>query len=308
MMRHASAETLARFRSGSLRRGATRRVRAHLDTCARCTATYDALGEIPALLSAAEPPPIPAHLAARIETALATESAHRSAGSPSVRPARSGRAHARRGQPARPLHAARGRGRLPVPALRALAAAAAAVVIGGGTYAAVQFGGLTGTAGGSAGSAPQSAGAGAQGTSGGPMRSGAKAPAALGPFVRYQAGGHAVAIRPVQSATNYQPDRLAAQVTATLEHASRGRVSPEVGLPHADHRLGSSQLTQLSGCLSRVAGGQPVRLMDLAQFRGSAATIIVTKATSSRAAQVWVVGPGCSRSAGDVLEHRQLPG
>src|SRR5215475_2810386 len=138
MMRHASDETLARFRSGSLRRGATRRVRAHLDTCARCTATYDALGEIPARLAAAQPPPIPAHLAARIETALATESAHRSAGSPSVRPARSGRT---------PSHATRGRRRPPVPALRALAAAAAAVVIGGGAYAAVQFGGSGGASG-----------------------------------------------------------------------------------------------------------------------------------------------------------------
>ena len=84
MTRHASAETLARFRGGGLRRAATRRVRAHLDSCARCTATYEALGEIPGLLAATEVPPMPAHLAARIETALATESAHRAAGSPSV--------------------------------------------------------------------------------------------------------------------------------------------------------------------------------------------------------------------------------
>jgi hypothetical protein len=301
MMRHASAETLARFRSGSLRRGATRRVRAHLDTCARCTATYDALGEIPARLAAAQPPPIPAHLAARIETALATESAHRSAGSPSVRPARPQRT---------PSHAARGRRRLPAPALRALAGAAAAVVIGGGAYAAVQFGGGSGgtASGSSAASSAHSAAAGAQGTAGGPVRPGAKAPTALGPFVRYQTGGHAVGIRPVQTATNYQPGRLAAQVAAA-EHASRAPLmSPDMGQPRTDQRLSASQLTQLSGCLTRVAGGQPVGLVDLAQYRGSAATVIVTKATSSRAAQVWVVGPGCSRSASDVLDHQRLPG
>jgi hypothetical protein len=81
-----------------------------------------------------------------------------------------------------------------------------------------------------------------------------------------------------------------------------------MGLPRTDQRLSASQLAQLSGCLTRVADGQPVRLVDLAQFRGSAATVIVTKATSSRAAQVWVVGPGCSRSASDVLDHQRLPG
>lgn len=309
MTRHASAETLARFRGGSLRRGATRRVRAHLDTCARCRATCDALGEIPALLAATEAPPIPEHLAARIETALATESAHRAAGSPSIRPERSGRARSAGPQPGRPLHAARGQRRLRVPALRALAAGAVAVVVGGGVYGLTQLGGSGGpSAGGSAASAPRSAASPAHGASGGLVRPGTKAPAEFGPLVRYQAGGKPASIRPVQTATDYQPGRLSEQVAASLARAAQSGVSPNIGLTRPDQRLGSSQLARLSGCLSRVAGAAPVAMVDVAQFRGSAATVIATKATSSHAAQVWVVGPGCSRSASDILDHQQLPG
>lgn len=313
MTRHASAETLARFRGGSLRRAASRRVRAHLDSCARCTATHEALGEIPGLLAATEVPPIPAHLAARIETALATESAHRAAGSPSVRPARP--APSGRPQPGHALRTARARGwpRLPAPALRVAAAAAAVVVVGGGAVAVAQFGGSSGSttsgsgsaSGGSAASAPNAHGAAPSGL----VRPGAKTPVQFGPVVRYRAGGQPAAIRPVQTTTNYQPAHLTQQVTAALARAgSKPTVTPNMGLPRSDQRTGSGQLARLSGCLSRVAGSQPVRLVDLAQFRGSAATIIVTAATSSHAAQVWVVGPGCSRSASDLLEHRRLPG
>jgi hypothetical protein len=113
----------------------------------------------------------------------------------------------------------------------------------------------------------------------------------------------------VQTTTNYQPAHLTRQVTATLARArNKPAMTPGTGLPRSDQRTGSAELAQLSGCLSRVAGGEPVRLVDLARFRGSAATIIVTAATGSHAGQVWVVGPGCSRSASDVLEHQRLPG
>lgn len=311
MTRHASAETLARFRGGSLRRAATRRVRAHLDSCARCTATYAALGEIPGLLAATEVPPMPAHLTARIETALATESAHRAAGSPSGSPARP--AHGGRPRPGHALRSGRGRSwpRLPAPALRVAAATAAVVVVGGGAVAVAQLGGSGGAAS-SSGSAAGGSAAGEPARAAAPsglVRPGARTPVQTGPVVRYQAGGQTAAIRPVQTATNYQPAHLTRQVTATLAQVrNKPTMTPEVGLPHSDQQTGSGQLARLSGCLSRVADGQPVRLVDLAQFRGSAATIIVTAATRAHAAQVWVVGPGCSRSASDVLEHQRLSG
>jgi hypothetical protein len=304
MTRHVSAETLARFRDGSLRRGPARRIRAHLDRCPRCRDTSAALAQLPALLAGTEVPPIPAHLAARIETALATEAAHRAAGSPSVRPVRSAR-------PGRAGHAAPRRSRpgLPAPARRVLTAAAAVVIVGGGYALVSSLGGSTGS-----GSASSSSGQGAaapesRGAANGPAMPGARAPAAFGPVVRYQASGQSATIRPVRTATNYQPGQLGRQVSATLAQVRHTpAMSPHISLPGTDGRFGSAQLAQLSGCLSRVAGGQPVRLVDLAQFRGSPATIIVTAASGSRPAQVWVVDPACSRSASDVLARRQLPG
>ena len=79
MTRHVSAEKLARSRDGDLSPAAARRVTAHLAGCSRCRADADALAGLPALLAATQLPPMPDHLAARIETALATESAHRAA-------------------------------------------------------------------------------------------------------------------------------------------------------------------------------------------------------------------------------------
>ncbi len=236
MTRHASAETLARFRGGGLRRAATRRVRAHLDSCARCTATYEALGEIPGLLAATEVPPMPAHLAARIETALATESAHRAAGSPSVRQARP--AHGGRPQPGHALRTARGRNwpRLPAPALRVAAAAAAVVVVGGGAVAVAQLGGSSGPAESSSASSGSGAGSSSAGGSAraaapnGLVRPGTKTPVQFGPLVRYQAGGQTAAVRPVQTSTNYQPAHLTQQVTAALAQArSKPTANPEHG-------------------------------------------------------------------------------
>src|ERR1700722_7050544 len=98
MIRHVSAERLARFRDGDLSRAAARRVAAHLSAGAMCQGEADALAGLPALLAGTKLPPMPDHLAARIETALVTESAHRAAGSPAVHPART-RAGRRSGVP-----------------------------------------------------------------------------------------------------------------------------------------------------------------------------------------------------------------
>jgi hypothetical protein len=167
MSRHVSAEQLARFRDGDLGRVATRRVSAHLAACAACQADAEALAGLPALLAATQVPPIPEHLAARIETALATEAAHRAAISPALDAARldstaSPAQPPPAAQPAQPARSARpaaaghrrapGRSSLPRwvvaneqgqryarrsgPARRILAAAAVVAVLGGG-YALV---------------------------------------------------------------------------------------------------------------------------------------------------------------------------
>src|SRR5258708_35898464 len=77
MTRHVGAETLARFRQGDLSPRRNARIRAHLGGCARCSDLNEDLAGVTTLLAGAQPPPIPEHLAARIQTALATEAARR---------------------------------------------------------------------------------------------------------------------------------------------------------------------------------------------------------------------------------------
>jgi Putative zinc-finger len=332
MTRHVSTEKLARFRDGDLRPAAARRVTAHLAGCTRCQEASAALAELPALLAAADVPPIPAHLAARIEMALATESAHRAAGSPSMRTA----------SPRSAGHATqrRRRGPLPFPARRILAAAAVLVAVAGG-YELVSRVAVPRTTSGasssSAGRARSAAGQPAAGSAAGSARSSAVAgPAvpgvagvpAFGPPLRYQHAGHAAVIRPLRSATDYQPALLAQQVSAALARngvAATAAPGRQAGVsPQHLATFGPAQLTQLAGCVSRVADGRLVLLVDVARYRGAPATVIVT-AGPARAAppgsaatpgalpgsattRAWVVGPGCSQSGRDILARQALPG
>jgi hypothetical protein len=314
MTRHVSAENLARFRAGDLRRTAARKVETHLEGCLRCRETESALAEVPALLAEAEAPPIPAHLAARIETALATEAAHRAAGSPSMRssvPARPGRS-------ARPGRAARRPSRTPwpVPALRILAAASVIVVIGGGGYELFSHlgGPPAGTASGSSSSDSGSSvlpgrRAAESSAQAGPLAPGAAAEPAYGPLVQYGRPGHLATIRPVRTFTDYRPAQLSRQVSAAL---TATRNAPAVGpgshAGPAPQTFSGLRTGQLAACVSRIAGGRNVRLVDVARLNGAPATVIVTAAQGPAAAQIWVVGPGCSRSASDVLAHQPLAG
>ena len=96
MTRHIRADKLARYRAGDLGTRQSARVRAHLDGCARCTATADDLAAISTILASVPAPPMPEDVTARIEAALAAEAASRAA-SPAVPAARG------------PVPAARGR-------------------------------------------------------------------------------------------------------------------------------------------------------------------------------------------------------
>jgi Putative zinc-finger len=305
MTRHISAENLARFRDGDLRPAAARRVPAHLEGCARCRETSAALAGLPDLLAAAEVPPIPAHLAARIETALATESAHRAAGSPSMRASSPGPSgHAER---------ARRRAPLPFPARRILAAAAVIVVIAGGYELVSHLAGPEGSSAASSAAGASNHAAAGRAPAAGPLVPGVVGAPVYGPPMRYRHAGRTATIRPVRTTTNYQPARLAQQVSATLAETGAAATArpgsqpgtvPQQNLPD----FGAAQLTQLAGCVSRVAGGRLVLLVDVARFGGAPATVIVTAAQAPLAAQAWAVGPGCSRSASDVLAHQPLPG
>src|ERR1700759_2361893 len=159
MTGHVSAQSLARYAEGLLRRGQAGRIRAHLAGCPQCAAEQARLTEISTMLRDVPAAPLPPVVAARLDAALIAESARRAA-QPAGAPQGNGAAQAAgapgpagppgpagagrsgdggRGRPRRPAGPA-GRWRwLQAPAaVRGLAAAAAVGVLGGGGYGVAQ--------------------------------------------------------------------------------------------------------------------------------------------------------------------------
>ncbi|HEY1620822.1 MAG TPA: hypothetical protein VGG25_24580 [Streptosporangiaceae bacterium] len=309
MTDHVSTEDLARLAEGDLRDSAARRVRAHLDGCEQCQAVSAALARIPALLAETPAPPMPAYLSARIDSALAAESARRAADQPSATETPVARGSVSSIPAARSRHGGRRTGRsvLAFPGARVLAAAAAIVIIGGGGYELLSHfqPGPSTTASGT--------------VSGTSHRPGTNSPAseprlpaasgqALGPLVQYSSAGRSATIRPVRSGTGYQPSRLTAQVKQAMAQFGRSttRAVPNAS-PDIRPTFGGVSLARLAGCLSRVADGRPIDLVDVASFGGKPATVIVT-GSAGHGRQAVVVGPGCSATSPDVLARRAIPG
>lgn len=311
MKPHVRARTLARFRQGDLGPRRSARIGAHLARCARCQARSEELAGVTKLLASVQPPPIPEHLEARIHSALTTEAARRvklpeenAAAAPAASPAGTGPAadgqHPRR---KRPGHARRPR---PVIALRALAAAAAVVVVAGGIYEIAHNSASSSSAGSSA------AGPAAPATAG-PSRP-AAGPLATGPVLPYRHAGGEASITPVMTGTDFASATLSSQVTAQLaQHAHAGPVAgpnaPSAAQGPADGRsatFGHMAVTDLAGCVNRIAAGDLVLLVDVARYQGGPATVIVTQPSAGGPEQIWVVGPGCSASRSDVLRHAAL--
>jgi predicted anti-sigma-YlaC factor YlaD len=295
MTRHVSTENLARFRGGDLSTARSARIAAHLRACARCRETSEALARVPSLLAAAQVPPMPAHLAARIESALATESAQRAAVESDSAPEHRSAAPSHRGARRRPQRPA-------MPALRVLATAGAAVALVGGFVALLtQLG--TGS----------SSSTGDSGAAGGSHKAAAArphlAPSLTFGAIHYQVGRHTAVITPQSSGTHYQSARLTQQVSrviATSEHRLGGTALPNA-TANGSTSGGVTARSVPTGCVRRIAAGHRVQLVDIARFDGRSATIIVTAPHGQVAAQVFVVGAACSASASDLLAHRQLP-
>ena len=321
MKPHVRAQTLARFRQGDLGPHRSARISAHLARCARCQARSEDLAGVTRLLASVHPPPIPEHLEARIHNALATEAARRvtlpeeNAAAPAASPAGTGPAadgrHPRR---ARPAHGRRPRvPRLrPAIALRALAAAAAVVVVAGGIYEIAQNSTSSSSSAGSPAAAPAVPGAGEQ------SHASASAPAA-GPILTYRHAGGEASVTAVMTGTDFAPGQLSDQVSAQLTRhgpGSTGLAAPNATAPPVTQgpaaagrhpaTFGPMAVTDLAGCVNRIAAGDLVLLVDVARYQGGPATVIVTQPSAGGPEQIWVVGPGCSASRSDVLRHAAL--
>jgi hypothetical protein len=308
--RHASLEELARLAADDLKPRKAARIRHHLASCGQCTELNAQLSAVPTFLSSVHFAPMPEHLSARVESALAVEARQRLASEPATEAGR-------RELPARSARSGRSRRgmdrvgwRLPglsVAATRALATAGAIALIGGGGYEIASHSGVGTTTAASASGA-----------------SNASLPAALpsqsvGAPVNYGHGADARSIPTVTSGTDFEPSKLVAQVAAALSAAQTENV--RAGPPVAKSPFASSSATSSSGlrsfantrvltglnlgsCVGRfVAPGRTVQLVENARFRNKPATIIVTTMPSSRGADVWVVGESCSASHPDLLDH-----
>lgn len=339
--RHVSAEEIARFGEGDVGRRKAARISSHLAGCSRCTKIRDDLAMVPALLARTAAPPMPDHLAARIQTALITESARRAspeagAAGPAgtdiaAGPSSAAGTGAGSAGSARPKRHAAGWSWPRIPGLSApatgwVAAAAAAVLIAGGGSYLVATG--TGSSPGHNSSASSSSSASSGSAAGAPRAvAGANAPVApvqrgLGPQLSYQRAGQQSKFTPITTATNYVPGKLESQVKGTLTAyqkatATSGTPAGKV-VPHATPDLKAAQGGQpsrigpfpagaLEGCVTRISAGTLVLLVDVANFQGSPAAVIVTEPAARGPEHVSVVGTGCSASRSDVLTRTTLP-
>jgi hypothetical protein len=308
MRRHVGAQTLAGFRHGDLSPRRTSRIYAHLAGCARCRELNSDLAGVTTLLAAAQPPPIPEHLATRIQTALAAEAAMRAAqtaagevGTEAAPPAPAPPG-GRSPRHERPGHARR----RPLPpglssplALRTAAAAAAVVVIAGGAYEVVQHVG-------SSSPARSTPGAGAARV---PRTAGPLITSGAAPGLHYLHDGRQASITPVTTSVNFTPANLRSEVSSELSrHGAVKAAGSAAAAPAAQPTPSYAQSygSALQDCVNRIAAGHQVLLVEIARYQGAPATVIVTVSSGADPEQAWVVGPGCSAGRSDVLAHVTL--
>jgi len=301
MRGHVSAESQARYAEGLLSRARAARVHAHLAGCPQCAADQARLAEVTAALRDIPAPSLPPALAARLDAALAAESARRAAlpagaeGNGAAQPA----GPAPLPGPAQPAGAARrpgaarpGGGRwrwLQSPAaVRGLAAAAAVVVLGGVGYGIAQAVSPTSSA--SSGAAEPAAGL--------PAAGGHSAP---GMQPNSSAAGSSAAMTVTYSGTRYQPGTLGQQAAAQLARSATASRRPAVSagpLARQPHPAAA-----LRACALAIARGRPVRLVDEGSYQGRRALIIVVE---GHPPMVYVTGPGCTPAHPAVRARAQL--
>lgn len=313
MRGHPGSETIAAFREDLLPARKAARIAAHLRECPRCAEIDAQLAAVTASLARTPAPPMPASLTARLEAALATEVAARSAAGtpagpavpadraaspaapahrgPGTGPGHTGPGHTGpgRGGPGRRAGRPRAGSRL---SLRIAAVTAAVVVLAGGGYAIVRVV----SAGGqetSASSSSAAAGKAANQPSG----------PALAPEAAPRVPTESLPL--VASGTRYRAGQLPAQVAAVLNgYPAHGHIS---AAPPAAVRAGAAAFPHLAECVAHLAGGQHPRLVDIAHYGTQPAAVIVVPVPGTTRVQVSVTGPGCSGQGGDIITQFSMP-
>lgn len=311
MTRHIGVEALALHREGQLSRRKAARVAAHLSRCSRCAQTEADLVRLSSMLASQPAPVMPAHLTARVQMAIAAEAASRAGTAAQARNAASAAAGtpevarlARPAKRARPAHAGGARsgrtGWRAMPLTLATATAAVVVlVIGWGVYAIVSVLGS---------GAPSPASQPAAGT---PLQSAprvARTPAAF-TITLPARGGKSRTTQVITSSANFTSKTLPAHVRRDMMLSAH--VRPQAG-PEATSG-GPSSTSQstaaiLASCVTAVADGRPVLLVELAMYQGTPATFVITgnPATSSTLV-VTVVARTCSAVEPHVIARITVP-
>jgi hypothetical protein len=302
----------------------------HLARCGRCRDLSAGLEAVSAALASVPAPPLPGHLQARIEDALTAEAARRATGAagakdaPAARRAAADRTPAVPGRsdlPERGRHARRRGGPAdrvtapgwrawrpgaPAPAgLRLVAAAGAVIVLAGagvGIWRAAQ--------------PPVLSHAGAAAGSRVPRH--AAAPAAGGALtLPYRANGRTAVVTVRSTGQSYQSRSLGRQVRKDLATfglaygapSTHGAPTRPTAVPaNGGANLSTADAARLAGCVSRLAAGRRVLLVDLGYYRGQPATVVAIRSPGAGSVTVLVVGTACSATRSDVLAHTTLPG
>lgn len=294
-MTHLDTDVLAEFRAGLItgRRGA--RITAHLGGCERCTALDEQLAGVRSLLASVPAPAMPDRVTQRLDTVLAAEVAQRNAArGEAVQRDQAERASSdgTRESPA-PRRPGGNRG-FRLLALRVLAPAAAVVVLGAGVYGLSHLNlgsssssAASSTAGGAARAAEPSALAGAH------SAERANAPAAgpsKGTMPQSRIGSASFSL--VTGQRNLTRADLAQQVRVEL-------------LVPASARSTQTPSQRLRGCVTRLADGHAVELVESVRFEGRPATLIVARTGDKDTA--WIAAPDCSDTDSHVLATTTLP-
>jgi hypothetical protein len=280
-MTHLDSDVLAEFRAGLItgRRGA--RIAAHLAGCERCTSLDEQLARVSALLASVPAPPLPDHVAQRLDTVLAAEAAK------SNNPERAGRDGA--GESAAPRRPRGNRG-FRLLAQRVLAPAAGVVLLVAGVF------GLSRLSGGSTSSSAASPAEGvssavsstAQTTAGARSASGRVNGPAAAPNLRPMTSASFVVVTSPANFTHAGfGQQVAAALTATPAASAEGPPSP-----------------QIRACVQKLAGHAPIIRVESAHYEGQPATLVVVSSGSGR--EALIAGEKCSATIRDVLDQTSL--